>query len=124
MTLLPPIDLKKGPGSVDEHQRLVAQILLKFGSNHKLKIWKNATGTGKSHDGKRFIRYGLKGSADIIGIMEPNGKFIAIEVKTGNAKQSKQQKIFEQMVTKSGGIYIVARSVQCVSEALHIAQNM
>ena len=54
------------------------------------------------------FRYGLVGSPDIIGILN-NGKFVGIECKTGNAKQSEQQKNFEKMCTKFNAIYFVAR---------------
>jgi hypothetical protein len=59
--------------------------------------------------GKPF-KYGLKGSADIIGILK-NGKFLALEVKTGKATQSKQQLAFAAMIQKYGGHYFVCRSV-------------
>ena len=60
--------------------------------------------------GKPF-HYGLKGSSDIIGILN-NGKFLAIEIKTGQAVQSKQQKFFAAMIQNMGGHYFVCRSVE------------
>lgn len=56
-----------------------------------------------------MISYGLKGSADIIGLLN-TGRFLAVEVKTGMARQTKEQKAFQQMIDKLGGLYIVARS--------------
>lgn len=70
--------------------------------------WKNDTGTGKSMDGKRVIRFGLKGSPDILGCYQ--GRFIGVGVKTPTCSQEESQKKFQKVFGKSGGIYIVARS--------------
>lgn len=90
-----------------EHQKLVHEILLVLGALPHIRLWKNVVG----FDQFRSIKYGLKGSADILGIVAPEGKFLAIEVKTGHAKQSKDQQAFQAMVEKMGGIFILARSV-------------
>jgi len=65
----------------------------------------------------RVISFGLKGSSDIIGIIKP-GKFLAIEVKTGAAVQSKQQLAFAKMVTIMGGVYILAKSIDDISHII------
>lgn len=67
------------------------------------------------HDG--VVRFGLVGSADIIGIAV-GGRFLAIEVKTGDAVQSKQQKNFERMITDFFGVYILTKSVHHVMVVL------
>ncbi len=46
--------------------------------------------------------------SDIMGIF--HGRLLCIEVKTGNAKQTKDQKNWENMINTMGGIYIVGRS--------------
>lgn len=94
-----------------EHQKLVNDILREYGALPGVRIWKNSTGTARSHDGQRVISFGLKGSADIMGIIAPAGRFLAIEVKTGSAKQNKNQLAFARMIEKMGGIYVVARSL-------------
>jgi hypothetical protein len=72
------------------------------------RVWANNTGAGKAIDNPdRIIRFGLKGSSDIIGIYK--GLFLGIEVKTGNAKQSSFQKNFEKMICAQGGIYVLIR---------------
>ncbi len=57
----------------------------------------------------RFISFGLKGAADISGIIV-GGVRLEIEIKSGEAKQSVEQKNFQKMIEKFGGIYILARS--------------
>jgi hypothetical protein len=50
------------------------------------------------------------GSADIHSLI--NGKAVYIEIKYGNDFQSEAQKLFEQNVTKAGGIYLIVRDFQ------------
>ena len=57
----------------------------------------------------RPVRFGLEGSADIIGASHRYP--LAIEVKDEDGKQTEQQKKFENAWTAAGGIYILARSV-------------
>lgn len=94
-----------------EHQILVQKILVELSKNPNIRVWQNASGVAKSMDDERVIKYGLNGSADIIGIIAPLGKFLAVEIKTGKARQSIQQIKFQEMITTRGGIYILARSI-------------
>lgn len=89
---------------------MVREILARCGARPDCRLWSNNTGVGRglTHDG--IIRFGLVGSADILGIHE-GGTFIAIEVKTGAARQTKEQRSFEGMIRKFGGLYIVVHSV-------------
>lgn len=90
-------------------------------------FWNNPTGVARSlDDPDRIIKFGLKGSADIIGIhpvtVTPEmvgqriGQFAAIEVKVPGKHQRKDQKNFEMAVKRQGGIYIVARGVDDIAE--------
>ena len=72
--------------------------------------------TGAAHDGKRMVRYGVPGQADILCCMK--GRFIEVEVKTKTGRQSEAQKQRDRNITKAGGIYILARSVEDVKERL------
>lgn len=74
--------------------------------------------TGAAYRDNTLVRYGVIGSADISGILI-GGIRVEIEVKTGQATQSDQQKNFERMIKMFGGIYIVAHSVD---EALDFLQ--
>ena len=72
------------------------------------RVWPNNTGVGKDMTCTRIVRFGLKGSSDIIGLYK--GLFLGIEVKTGNAVQNKDQKRFQSMIKNMGGIYILCHS--------------
>lgn len=93
-------------GSTEEHSKLINQIILDVGSTKWARVWKNVTGTGRRSG--NYISFGLVGSSDVLGILI-NGRFLAIEGKTGNAVLSKRQKAFKTMIEKFGGVYIVAR---------------
>jgi hypothetical protein len=50
---------------------------------------------------------GTKGSADISATI--NGKSIKIEVKIGKDRQSDNQKRYQEMIERAGGIYYIAK---------------
>lgn len=102
-------------GSSAEHTRLVNQLLEALALAGIL-AWPNNTGAIK-YEG-RFLRYGKKGSGDIIAVLPPSGRHAEIEAKTGNATQRKEQKTHQRIVEKMGGLYIVARSPEDMLEQL------
>lgn len=46
------------------------------------------------------------------------GRRIEIEVKTGEARQTKQQRAYQAMIEFYGGIYIVARKLEDVIDEI------
>ena len=60
-----------------------------------------------------------KGTSDLIGIAS-DGTFLAIEAKSGNARPTKEQKAFIEMVNKLGGRAGVARTPE---DALRIIKG-
>lgn len=65
---------------------------------------------------KRFMRFGLVGSPDIVCIS--GGRYIGIEVKGTGGKQNDNQLIFQQEMMRAGGLYILAYSLEDVSQWL------
>lgn len=92
-------------GSVELHQLIVKKALVKMSTKHSM-VWANNTGMVVTED-DRVVKFGLKGSSDILGIYK--GLFLGIEVKTGNATQSKFQKNFEKRICELGGIYVLIK---------------
>jgi len=91
-----------------KHQVFLKQVLLRLAVLQRdCRFWENATGKVRTDQG-RWIKFGLKGSADIIGISD-QGRFLSIEIKTGQAVQNEGQKNFEEMINKRNGLYIVFR---------------
>lgn len=101
------------PNNTHAHQDLVDAILLRHGARSDLTLWPRNTGKVQTIDG-RWVTFGMKGAADIEGIYSPcqhiRGHHVEIEVKTGKAVQTKQQRRFQLMIDRRGGTYIVARS--------------
>ena len=73
-------------------------------------VWRNNVGALQDKTG-RLVRYGLcKGSSDLIGIC-PDGRFLAVEVKTSTGHVRPDQVLFIDAVRSKGGRAGVARSV-------------
>lgn len=103
--------------------RLQQEIMLAL-SQAGCVVWRNNTGQawlGKviHQAGKQItltdahkMPFGLcVGSSDLVGIT-PQGRFLAVEVKTPTGHVSKQQTAFIDGVRAAGGIAGIARSVQ------------
>lgn len=95
-----------------KHADLVNSILLTL-APHGL-VWSNPTGAVRADD--RFIRFGQPGSPDILGCLK--GRFVGIECKVGKDRQSTVQKNFEAAISRNGGVYILARSIDDVRNRL------
>lgn len=68
---------------------------------------------------KRFMRFGAKGSPDIICVIA--GRYVGLEAKVGYNKQSDDQKAFQTALLAAGGIYFVVRSIDEAIEAVEDA---
>ncbi len=99
-----------------EHTELVSETVDYLRQNLGF-FWKNATGSAK-HRG-RFYSYGLPGSPDVIGCFR--SKFIGIEIKTGTARQSPNQKSFQKRFEAEGGIYAICR---CYGDVKRLAAQL
>lgn len=82
-----------------------------------LVLWRNNTGLARN--GLRSIRYGLaQGSSDLIGMLVPEGRFCALEVKAPAGRLTGEQRLFLDLVRRSGGFAAVVRSVDDAREAV------
>lgn len=105
-----------------KRESLIKAEVLKFlGLEKSIMIWNNPTGVAKTMDGKRVIKFGLEGSADIMGVQavtitpdmigQTIGRLVAIETKTKTGKQRKQQSNFQKAIEARGALYILARDI-------------
>jgi glucose dehydrogenase len=94
------------------HSELVNRLLLAVSPLGL--AWPNNTGAVKLED--RMLRYGLKGSSDILLIARPNGRLFAIEAKVGKDQWRAAQRLFAEAVTRAGGVYILARSTDGIGD--------
>jgi hypothetical protein len=65
------------------------------------------------------MAFGKVGSADILGILRPSGRFLAIEVKKPGEKPSDEQIAFLLAIRDAGGVAIVAYSLDDVRKVLY-----
>ncbi len=114
---------------------VLTACLKHLGNRPGVRVWRNQTGALPDRAG-RIVRFGLTGSADIIGIRRlvvespryisvmlddvplkpvavgaPVGQFIAVECKSATGRQSDAQRAFQRMIDSLGGLYILARDV-------------
>lgn len=95
--------------------RIQQSILREFATRRDLRLWRANAGVARI--GTRRIAFGIKGQADLTGIL-PDGKRLEIEVKTQTGKQRPEQANYQAMIERFGGVYILARSVDDVYRAL------
>jgi len=66
-----------------------------------------------AHKGKGwYVRFGPAGQSDILGLIPPHGRFLAIEVKRGGQGPTDDQLRFINRVNKAGGLAFVAYSLE------------
>jgi hypothetical protein len=98
------------------HQTLLNQIKL-FLAPFGLVYSQDTPGLAYDRNGNPF-KAGLKGAADLIAILKPTGRALAVEVKTGTGKLSTAQRNYGLAVERAGGIFVCARSVDDVADRL------
>ena len=94
------------------------EVIRAFGTRPELRLWRQNTGVARM--GKRVVRFGIPGQADLTGIAA-DGRRLEIEIKSDIGVQSNDQCNFQAMIVRFGGIYILARSVADVEQALQAA---
>lgn len=101
---------------------LQQQIRLELGHEPDLVLWRNAMGVGVTESGTKQ-RFGLAlGSSDLVGILAPSGRFVALEVKTDRGRVRDEQKLFLDLVRGRGGFAAIVRSVDDALAAIERAR--
>lgn len=119
-----------------EHRNLKNHIRAALGGMQGVVCWNNESGQGfvggigtkcLSCGGPRrrtAIKYGVgDGGSDLLALVAPHGKLLAIEVKTGNATLQPNQRRFRALVESMGGRYVTARSVDDAVKAVKEIQD-
>lgn len=89
----------------------LTKAILKLLHLHGFMAWRNNTGAFKAD--KRFIRFGDKGSPDVMAI-DKSGRFYGIEVKTGKDKLRPDQAAWHENLKAHNGISIIAATIDDV----------
>ena len=96
-------------------------IRLELGKVPDLVLWRNNVGIAEHWNGKSvdIVKYGLApGSSDLIGLLGPRGRWIALEVKSETGVASPEQMKFLRLVQRMGGFACIVRSVDEAVKAL------
>jgi hypothetical protein len=104
-------------GSSAAHSALVNEIISEFGSLPGVIIGANASGRAlyTSEAGKRFrVPYGwpCAGGPDILAVVAPNARLVALECKTGDAVPTKTQLLVHEALRGIGALVRVVRSIE------------
>jgi VRR-NUC domain len=96
---------------------------LEYLSLRNIPHWRANSGAAhlQHRDGtSRFVRFGVRGQSDILGILPGSGggKLLAVECKAPRGRLSPDQAAFLEMVNGAGGLGIVVRSVEELAAAL------
>lgn len=94
----------------------IKSALLKYLERRKIMSWNNPSGAVRIAT-DRWISFGKKGSADILGCL-PGGRFLAVEVKAPCGRLSPEQKQFIADVQSLGGLAVVVKSWRELDAAL------
>ena len=71
---------------------------------------------------RRFVRFaGIEGISDILGLLPPSGRLLAVECKRPGGKPSPQQLAFLEQVRAAGGLAVVVHSLHELEAALREA---
>lgn len=115
-SVLKTIIESSGKNRMPSDTELKQIIKLAWGSHPQVRLWTNNRGVAKFGD--RHVMFGVKGQADLSGILAPNGRRLEIECKSPDDEQSEDQKHFEAMISRFGGLYILAFSLRDCDIAL------
>lgn len=93
----------------------VLKSCLQWLAAKKIYAWRNNSGAHKTEHGA-YVRYGLKGSSDIIAIT-PQGRFVGIECKAPGKNLRPEQVAFRNEIVRNRGVFILAHSIDDLEAA-------
>lgn len=104
-------------------------ILRAYGTRPDMRIWRMNTGAAKFSG--RLVQFGVPGQADLTGILPVEvtcprcmeliarlGVRLEIEVKSETGRQEEEQRNYQAIIERFGGLYVLARSVEDVRNAI------
>lgn len=94
----------------------IQKIIMDWLALHRIFHYRNNAGAmSGTHKGKSwFVKFGKVGMPDIVCVIE--GRYVGIEVKGPKGEQSRTQTEFQVELTRAGGLYILARSLEDVTK--------
>lgn len=103
--------------------QIQADVRAALGALPDVCLWRNHVGVVRGEDG-RTHRFGLGiGSADLVGVLAPHGRLIALEIKTPVGRLRPEQRAWLEVVRAMGGFAAVVRSVEEALAAVERARG-
>jgi hypothetical protein len=102
---------------IESHLRRALLVRL---SELGIFAWNNPTGVACPLGTTRPVRYGLPGAPDIIAVLPPHGRLLAIEAKT-HTRQRPEQIAWQRRAEKVGALYLVVHSVDEMERGIELA---
>lgn len=104
-----------------------SEVARAWGAHPRLRIARTNTGVGwyahgkparKTDPGAYPVKFGVPGTGDLVGLIAPEGRLLMIELKSATGRQRDAQIVMQRVIEQFGGVYILARSLNDVDEAL------
>lgn len=100
-----------------------AAIRVALGKLPDVCLWRNHVGVLRDERGVTH-RFGLAvGSADLIGILAPSGRLIALECKSETGRLRPEQRAWLDVVRRFGGFAAIVRSAEEALAAVERARR-
>ncbi len=91
------------------HKLCVNAIRKALGRESDFTLWENSK--VQIVQGQARAMPGLtKGASDMLGILAPHGRLVALEMKTGKAVPTDEQRMFLELVRKRGGFACIVHA--------------
>lgn len=94
----------------DVHASLVNEIINELSKRADCMVWKGRAGTFRLPRGDGWVDVEPIGIPDVVGVTT-GGRWVLIEVKTGDAVLSKAQRSLKAQFELLGAVWCTARSV-------------
>lgn len=106
---------------------VLRQVMFALRREPDLLIYRQNVGAVKMPMGdgrERFVRFGLtKGASDLLGVLAPAGRIIAIELKAARGRTTPEQEAFLEGIRAFGGFACVVRSADEARAAIERARR-
>jgi hypothetical protein len=90
----------------------------------RIPAWRANTGAARiagANGRRRFVRFNVKGCADVLAVLPPSGRLLAVECKMPGRRPSADQRAFLDNIAGAGGLAVVVRDLGELMAALEDA---
>jgi hypothetical protein len=100
----------------------LVRAVLQYLALRRIPAWRSNSGAMRVRGAggkERFIKFnGARGCADVLGLLPPTGRFLAIECKLGRNCPTADQQAFLDAISAAGGLALVIHNLDELAAAL------